>query len=187
MNPDRFGFDGPAARRSAESGDGHRTVGVMGQGHVLGPGEGKVVPLPGATMVFKALGGRTAGDYDIGEFTAEPGFPGPRPHLHRTHEELFYVLAGEFDFFVGDRVVRVGPGGFVAVPPGVVHDFRNPTSRPARWLAFVAPGGLDRYFDEVKTLADSGRLTPEAMRELRLRYDTEEPDHVPDGHWASRS
>jgi mannose-6-phosphate isomerase-like protein (cupin superfamily) len=156
----------------------------MSEGQVLGPGEGKIIPLPGATMVFKALSGRASGDYIVGEFTADPGFAGPRPHVHRTHEELFYVLEGEFDFFLGDRTVRLGPGSFINVPPGVVHDFRNPGALPARWLGIASPGGLDRYFEEVMALVTESRFSEEALRELRLRYDTEEPDHPPGGHWS---
>src|SRR5215217_1001304 len=157
----------------------------MTQGEILGPGEGKTIALPGATMVFKALSGRASGDYVVGEVTAAPGFAGPRPHVHGTHEELFYVLEGEFDFFLRDRVVRLGAGSFVAVPPGVVHDFRNPGAVPARWLGIASPGGLDRYFEEVMALAADGRLTEESLRELRVRYDTAEPDHPPSGHWSA--
>ena len=156
----------------------------MSDGEILGPGEGKVIPLPGARMVFKATSGRSSGDYIVGEFTADPGFAGPRPHVHRTHEELFYVLEGEFDFFLGDRVERLGPGAFVNVPPGVVHDFRNPGTAPARWLGIASPGGLDHYFEEVMRLATEGTLTEAALRELRGRYDTDELDHVPSGHWS---
>ena len=32
-------------------------------------------------------------------------------------------------------------GGFVAVPPGVAHSFRNHSDRPARWLTIHAPDG----------------------------------------------
>ena len=152
---------------------------------ILGPGEGTIVPLPGATMVFKALSGLGSCDFVVGEFTADPGFAGPRPHVHGTHEELFYVLEGEFDFFLEDRTVRLGPGSFIAVPPGVMHDFRNPGDRPARWLGIVAPGGLERYFAEVRELAAAGQLTEDAMRDLRRRYDTDEPDHAPQGHWSA--
>ena len=113
----------------------------MSEGQVFGPGQGRVIPLPGATMVFKALSGRESGDCVVGEFTAEAGFAGPRPHAHRRHEELFYVLEGEFDFFLGDRTVRLGPGSFINVPPGVMHDFRNPGALPARWLGIVSPWG----------------------------------------------
>src|SRR3712207_8614088 len=79
----------------------------VSEGQVLGPGEGKVIRLPGATMVFKALSGRASGDYIVGEFTADGGFAGPRPHVHRTHEELFYVLEGEFDFFLDRKSTRL--------------------------------------------------------------------------------
>ena len=91
---------------------------VLREAEVLAPGEGTIVPLPGATMVFKALSGLGVGDFLVGEFTAEAGFDGPRPHLHRVHVELFYVLDGEFDFFLEDQTVRVGAGTFITVPPG---------------------------------------------------------------------
>jgi mannose-6-phosphate isomerase-like protein (cupin superfamily) len=160
---------------------------LLREAEILAPGEGTIVPLPGATMVFKALSGLGVSDFLVAEFTANPGFTGPRPHLHRVHEELFYVLDGVFDFFVEDQTVRVGAGAFVVVRPGVLHDFRNAGAAPARWLGIVAPGGLERYFTEVHDLAAAGELTDARMRELRLRYDTEEPDAIPAGHWAAPS
>jgi mannose-6-phosphate isomerase-like protein (cupin superfamily) len=160
---------------------------LLREAEVLAPGEGTIIPLPGATMVFKAHSGVGVCDFLVGEFTAEPGFAGPRPHRHRVHEELFSVLEGEFDFFVEDQTVRLGAGAFVTVPPGVLHDFRNPGEHPARWLGIVAPGGLDRYFAEIHDLAVSGQLTDARLRELRLRYDTEEPDAIPPGHWAAQA
>src|SRR5690242_6316598 len=106
----------------------------MREGQILAPGEGKVIALPGVTAVFKAVTDRNPGDFVVLELTADPGFAGPRPHVHHTHEELFYVLDGEFDFFVGGEIRRVGAGSFLNVPPGVMHDFRNPGTGPARWL-----------------------------------------------------
>lgn len=150
---------------------------------VLAPGEGKVISLPGATMIFKALSGVGATDFLVGEFTAEPGFATSGPHWHRTFEELFYIVEGEFDFFVEDHIVRVSPGAFVTISPGIMHDFRNPGSTSARWLGIAAPGGLEHYFEEVQHLVEQGQMNPWAMRELRLRYDTEEPDAPPAGHW----
>lgn len=158
----------------------------MSELHVLAPGEGQVVAVPGASMVFKLRSGQTAGDYIVAEFTAAPGFAGPRPHAHRQHEEQFYLLEGELEFFIDDRVVRLGPGAFLNVPAGVVHDFRNVGTTPARCLAIASPGGLDRYFLEVQALAQSGQLTEEALRDLRLRYDTDELAELPANHWAAR-
>src|SRR5512144_35192 len=64
------------------------------------------------------------------------GERGPDPHVHREHTDAFYVLEGELTFAVGPRADRVvtGPGGFVAVPPGVVHTFANHGPAEARWL-----------------------------------------------------
>jgi mannose-6-phosphate isomerase-like protein (cupin superfamily) len=158
---------------------------VWRETEILAPGEGTSVSVPGATIVFKAPSGLGVSNFLVAEFTADPGFPGPRPHLHRVHEEVFYVLEGVFDVFLDDQTVRLGAGALVTVPPGVLHDFRNPGDRPARWLGIIAPGGLERYFQEIHDLAVAGELTDARRRELRLRYDTEEPDTIPAGHWSA--
>jgi mannose-6-phosphate isomerase-like protein (cupin superfamily) len=69
------------------------------------------------------------------------GERGPGLHVHREHSDSFSVLAGELTFAVGPGAerVRVGPGGFVAVPPGVVHTFSNESDADACWLNFHAP------------------------------------------------
>src|SRR5215213_8263671 len=56
----------------------------------------------GGRMVVKVRDEDTAGAYSIHDNTIPPGSPGPRPHIHRHHEEAFYVLEGEL-------TVRVGP------------------------------------------------------------------------------
>jgi mannose-6-phosphate isomerase-like protein (cupin superfamily) len=158
----------------------------MREGQILAPGEGKVIALPGVTAVFKAVNDRKPGNFVVLELTADPGFAGPRPHIHHTHEELFYVLEGEFDFFVDGEIRRVGAGSFVNVPPGVMHDFRNPGTGPARWLGIASPAGLDRYFEEILTLVATDTFSEEELRRLRLRYDTEEPEDAPAGHWSTQ-
>ena len=62
------------------------------------------------------------------------------PHVHR-HTEAFYVLEGELTFEVGTGTVTLGPGGFVAVPPGVPHAYGTAGDWPARWLVIHAPDG----------------------------------------------
>src|SRR5919202_2995367 len=56
-------------------------------------------------------------------FELEPGFEGPKPHVHRRHVDSFFVIEGEPEFGVGDEKLRGAPGTFVAAPPGVVHSF----------------------------------------------------------------
>ena len=66
------------------------------------------------------------------------------------------------------------------------HDFRNPGTGPARWLGIASPAGLDRYFEEILALVAAGNLSEEELRRLRLRYDTEEPENAPPGHWSEQ-
>jgi quercetin dioxygenase-like cupin family protein len=76
------------------------------------------------------------------------GERGPEHHVHRGHTDAFYVLEGELTFAVGPegQRVRVGAGGFAAVPPNVVHTFRNDGSAEARFLNFhAADGGFAAY------------------------------------------
>jgi mannose-6-phosphate isomerase-like protein (cupin superfamily) len=65
------------------------------------------------------------------------------PHVHDKHTDAFYVLEGELTFEIGREpaIVTVASGGFIAVPPGVAHSFRNDGDRPARWLTIHAPDG----------------------------------------------
>ena len=47
-------------------------------------------------------------------------------HRHMAEEEWTYVLAGEAEVTLGDEVHRLGPGGFVAFPPGgPAHQVEN--------------------------------------------------------------
>jgi mannose-6-phosphate isomerase-like protein (cupin superfamily) len=72
-------------------------------------------------------------------------------HVHRRHADAFYVLEGVLSFDVGPDAERVsaGPGGFVAVPPNLVHSFVNAGSEEARWLNFHAPDtGFAQYLRE---------------------------------------
>ncbi len=152
----------------------------MTEGYVLGPEEGKHMglPIPGSAVVFKVWGEREPGDHDIVEFIFDPGCLGPRPHIHRKHEEVFYVLEGEFEFLVGDRGVRLGPGSVTYIPPGTVHDFRNPGPVLARCLLISCPSGLDRYFEDMAALGLEGRFSEAALHDLRLKYDTDEVEMV---------
>lgn len=70
-----------------------------------------------------------------------PGERGPDLHVHHEHTDAFYVLEGELTFELGPNAdkVRMGPGGFVAVPPNVGHSFVNESGDDACWLNFHAP------------------------------------------------
>jgi len=79
------------------------------------------------------------------------------PHVHTTHTDAFYVLEGELTFEIGreSETVTVTSGGFVAVPPGVVHSLRNDGDLPARWLTIHAhDGGFAAFMRGVRDGVD---------------------------------
>ena len=133
-----------------------RSVGVRtedgsteGGGIFVGPADGKDLTNPiGGAMVVKVRDEYTAGAYSVHDNTIPPGASGPRPHLHRRHEEAFYVLKGELHVRVGPRKILAPAGSFVVVPRGVVHRPSNPGPEPTRVLLVFSPGGMDRFFDE---------------------------------------
>ncbi len=125
------------------------------EGIFVGPGDGKDLTNPiGGAMVVKLHDEHTAGAYSVHDNTIPPGSPGPRPHLHRYHEEAFYVLEGELTVRVGPRKIVAPAGSFVVVPRSVVHQPSNPGTEPTRMLLVFSPGGMDRFFEE----AAEGRM-----------------------------
>ncbi len=147
----------------------------MAEGRVLGSGEGREVNLRGTIVGFKATGQRSAAGPTVLELVTAPGF-NTGAHVHSKIEELMYVVEGEFEFRLGDRMLNCGPGSFVEVPPGVAHALGNSGSEPATLVCIISPGGVhDRYFEELaELLAKEGAPDPQAIGELRRRYDTEQ-------------
>lgn len=133
---------------------------MSSEGTFVGPAEGKDLTNPiGGGMVVKVRDQDTAGSYSVYDNTIPPGSPGPRPHLHRHHEEAFYVLEGELTVRVGSRKIVAPSGSFVVVPRGVVHQPSNPGTEPTRVLLVFSPRGMDRFFEE----AAEGRMPLQAV------------------------
>jgi quercetin dioxygenase-like cupin family protein len=125
----------------------------------VGPDDGKALPNPiGGRMVAKIRDKDTAGAYSIHVNTIPPGSPGPRPHIHRHHEEALYILEGELTVRVGPRTITAPAGSFVVVPRGVVHQPSNPGPQPTRVLLIFSPAGMDHFFEE----AAEGRMPLQA-------------------------
>jgi len=141
---------------------------------VLKPGEGRAIALGPIQMVVQEDGTQTRGTLGVAEFTVPPHASTPPPHLHRAHEEGFYILEGELEFLAGTQTMRAGQGTWVMVPIGTVHTFSNPTDKPARFLNTFTPPCYIRYFEEMSQLIqENGALDPHQFAALMARYDTE--------------
>jgi quercetin dioxygenase-like cupin family protein len=72
----------------------------------------------------------TNGAFLLIEATLAPGTE-PPPHVHTREDELFYVLEGEFDVYVGKEAFKVETGECVFLPRFTPHASR--CSAPRDW------------------------------------------------------
>jgi mannose-6-phosphate isomerase-like protein (cupin superfamily) len=131
---------------------------------VARPGEGEVIiNHPAGGIVIKGAHEQVV----VSEVRLSPGTPGPAPHVHHRHSDAFYVLEGTLTVRLGDEERPLHPGGFVRIPPNVVHTVRNADEgAPVRALNIHAPSmGFDGYLR-------AGRDGDQAARE---RFDQDDP------------
>jgi len=68
-------------------------------------------------------------------------------HVHQREDEIFLLLDGALTVWAGDQRHELLAGGVAVLPRGVPHTYFV-TSRTARILEVVAPGGLEQAFRE---------------------------------------
>ena len=117
---------------------------------VLGPGEGKIIPVPGHKVALKVVSADTDVAYSLLE--VELDGDGPPQHIHKAEDEAFYVLEGEINVLLGERTFKATAGSFVRIPRGTVHTFSRIGQEPAKLLAIFSPAGFEQFFDEAVDL-----------------------------------
>jgi len=73
---------------------------------------------------------------------------GPPTHQHGMEAEFCYVVSGQFNFKLGERIVSAPPGAFVYIPRNTPHTFQNVGTEPGVLLFGVTPGGFEKMFAE---------------------------------------
>lgn len=67
---------------------------------VLRPGEARQLSLGSMQLSFKADGAESDGRYALSVATADADSPGASPHVHREHDDIFFVIDGTLAFTV---------------------------------------------------------------------------------------
>jgi quercetin dioxygenase-like cupin family protein len=125
---------------------------------------------PGDLYTFLVTGEESGGAY-FSMLAIVPPEGGPPPHIHLTEDETFYVLDGTPTFRLGDDRIVAGPGDFVNVPKGVVHNFRNLSDEPLRMILTFTPAGIEKFFEETLERAyDLTQPCPDNHAEVAARY-----------------
>jgi quercetin 2,3-dioxygenase len=77
---------------------------------------------------------------------------GPSLHLHYKQDEIFYVVAGQYRFVVGQETMELNAGDTIFLPRGIPHSWIQ-TSDQGRLLYAVQPAGtLEDFFIEMNGL-----------------------------------
>ena len=135
---------------------------------LLRPGEGETVSdRPESFVQIKADRDELA----LTDSRYGRGESGPGPHVHREHADCFWVLDGQLTFELAGELAHVAAGGFVLVPPNVVHTFRNEGPGHARFLNVHAPSM--GFPDHIRALHEA--RSEEEEHEAAERFDTFEP------------
>ena len=114
-------------------------------------GSGVIIRRPSVAESLRILLGEADCDGALGvvEMALSPGASGPPLHMHPTHAEAFYVLAGQLSLQVGEEVVTGGPGTWACAPKDVPHTLGNFGTDEGRLLCMFAPGGFERRFERM--------------------------------------
>jgi mannose-6-phosphate isomerase-like protein (cupin superfamily) len=86
----------------------------------------------------------------------------PPPHVHSREDELFYVIEGSFDVYVGKEVFHVKARGCVFLPRLIAHAFIIRSPR-IRLLTLFSPAGIEDAFRGKSVPAEAMDLPAEAV------------------------
>jgi quercetin dioxygenase-like cupin family protein len=118
--------------------------------------EGRALWMLGGLYEILVSGEESGGAVTVMRMTAPAGTGSP-PHSHPGDESL-YVLDGEVDIHIGDRVVAAKPGSMFFFPAGTKEWFEAKTQ--ATVLVTYSPGGIDKFFAEVGEPATTRTIPP---------------------------
>ncbi|NJM73065.1 MAG: cupin domain-containing protein [Scytonema sp. RU_4_4] len=129
---------------------------------LMQPGEGSSAWVIGDLYTFKAVGEDTFQAYALIEIVMQPHSAVP-PHFHTHENEAFYIQEGEMEFQLGEQTIVATPGTFLHSPKGQPHSFRNIGAKPVKFLCWLTPAGLEKFFIEVGTTVSEQNTTPPAV------------------------
>jgi mannose-6-phosphate isomerase-like protein (cupin superfamily) len=127
---------------------------------VVPPGGGTTFPRPdtGGAVTIKLAREATGGAITVWESHRSTGDTrGPGVHSHPGFDEMFYVLAGEYEFTAAGRRFAAPAGTFVFLPRGMFHTFVSTGAADGSLLGFGVPGGIEDFFEEAASTDDASR------------------------------
>ncbi|ELZ29924.1 cupin [Halogeometricum pallidum JCM 14848] len=139
-------------------GDGPRTF-------VRRRDEGEAYHALGALALRKVTSEEAGGAFEMVERRGDENRVVTPLHVHRSTDELWYVLDGAVELFADGDLLSAGPGDTVFAPRNVPHAFRI-AADGTRVLLFVSPG--ETMFREVGTRVSEATVPADGPDEDEL-------------------
>jgi mannose-6-phosphate isomerase-like protein (cupin superfamily) len=115
--------------------------------------------------------------FAVFEAPQTPGVLGPPQHVHKNHDEAWYIIEGQMEFRLDDDTYACPVGSVVFAPRGTVHTFHNPGPEVARVLSIVTAQALP-LVEGLGQLAAEGPPDAAAVRSLLGEHETYIVDRV---------
>ena len=86
----------------------------------------------------------------------------PPMHLHRTEDEVFHVLEGEFRVILNGKESQARAGDVFLAPKGIPHTYRAESPQGGRFITVTVKGDFERFVRVLGRPAQRPELPPPA-------------------------
>lgn len=139
---------------------------------IVPAGEGKVLNVFGETITCKLYSEDTADAFSMYEVVTPPN-GGPPLHQHLKEDETCFVLEGDYEVHCGNRRFKVGANMVFLLPRDVPHTYRNLSKTSSRMLVISAPGGVEKFYEELSQAPPEVISDPARLKKLARRHHIE--------------
>jgi mannose-6-phosphate isomerase-like protein (cupin superfamily) len=132
--------------------------------------DAEILGVTPATIQLLADGDPASGAVCVARSKIGKGMDGPPPHCHTGSSEIFFVIEGGLHILAGERVVTVGEGDFLLVPPNTAHAFCTPADTGVDML-FLMPGAERFEYFRLGERIRQGTASPQELLDSQDRFD----------------
>ena len=148
----------------------HKNVTTKDKGFKINAGEGRIhghLKLKGVNsniLDVKISGSDTDGNLAIFEQTSLSQGKGTPLHVHKSQDEIFYVMEGSYYFQVGDEKFNLIKGDSIFLPRQVPHAWTQVSETGKMTVVLQPAGKLENFFITVAAL--NHEPTPKEMQKI---------------------
>jgi len=107
----------------------------------------------GSKFTIKVLTSETNGNFTVLDVIHPPNL-GPGTHIHPRGSETFYIVEGDYEFFLDSKSIMAKAGDVIFVPKADPHRFV--AGKNGGHSLVISPPELEFYFYKVSELLAKG-------------------------------